>query len=961
MEDKKVMDKMLSSSLRSDDEIRERAISEAGEAKVLQELTQQLPPRLLTEEMFGEYRELIRKTVVEVLMVMWWRLACTDQQEAPSPETSLRSIFLLAGEPLEFIPKQFVDRAKFSAEQLLSPEQIRRMDSEAWAGSLTKKGTNASEAFKQVPPGWMTVLKGAVYRLPQFGKRVYIEVDLLEAPAIPAATPKASEQEYRPSFLQSLGPLAGIAAFILGLASKTFIFKAGQQRRMELEQTLRALQRRPEERNLETFIVSETIEDETARLQGFEQKLWTDLEPDEAPVVLVVGSETETGQVVLRKLITRKQGKEGTTFVTAVAQTTDFPGTRGNVMQGEKRFLASVPDSLYDAVSGVDKLVICDCDDPQENQGEVVGNVLRAWQLYRQDMGLYSADFAEYQRAFNGKVQIFNFKRSTDFELWDLERQYPSDMCYGVQRAGMADNCRQCQTCSQGLALFLGQFFEAYGQCTLRSPKLKLNFSRFGGILIGVYNAAVKNKHLGEVHMTAGFSWFLRTSDFERTRVQYEFEFECEATTWNYVRMPFNAFKAVRTDGVPLPDDVEMELRREDVVQMGVVFRTNGEERIYQGDRMNYFSLAIDFVKAFRAQKEPQVVYVGRADQTTPAMPSQATDGEPESEETRGPWNGLYTPPKTSAEAVLRSGVAFTMLRVKGLNEHPGGKFPVVLHQAPLERPHLTFDTENVGSISRGDVAALLVSAMSEPNCVNAEIMAGEPDGSETEGAVITSTLQLRLSSEVCFSILREYKMFNVDVVVHEDATIDDFIDVLEEAGTAPRQYCKCIYVYNKIDMLSISQIDQLARQPYSVVISVSKELNLEGLLERIWQELDLRRVYTKKKGHFPDFTDPLVLTCQRGNKTFTVENAVGLLHKSILDEFKSALVWGSSVRASPQVCGLKHELQDEDVMQITKMTAAEKIKKMHGKKTGTTLAGGNTQVDPTGKKEKEKKAPLKT
>ena len=30
------------------------------------------------------------------------------------------------------------------------------------------------------------------------------------------------------------------------------------------------------------------------------RKLWTDLEPDEAPVVLVVGSETETGQVVLR-------------------------------------------------------------------------------------------------------------------------------------------------------------------------------------------------------------------------------------------------------------------------------------------------------------------------------------------------------------------------------------------------------------------------------------------------------------------------------------------------------------------------------------------------------------------------------------------------------------------------------------------------------------------------------------
>jgi len=232
----------------------------------------------------------------------------------------------------------------------------------------------------------------------------------------------------------------------------------------------------------------------------------------------------------------------------------------------------------------------------------------------------------------------------------------------------------------------------------------------------------------------------------------------------------------------------------------------------------------------------------------------------------------------------------------------------------------------------------------------------------KTGGFKFNATCTLtELNGDVCFSILRQYKMFNVDIIVNEDASIDDFIDVLEETGTAPRQYCKCLYVYNKIDMLNISQVEELARQPYSVVISVSKGLNLDGLLERIWQELDLRRIYTKKKGLFPDFTEPIVLTCQRGNKTMSVENAVGLLHKSLLDEFKSALVWGSSVRASPQVCGLKHELQDEDVMQITKLTAAEKQKKMHGKKTGTTLAGGNTQVDPSGKKEKEKKAPLKT
>lgn len=214
------------------------------------------------------------------------------------------------------------------------------------------------------------------------------------------------------------------------------------------------------------------------------------------------------------------------------------------------------------------------------------------------------------------------------------------------------------------------------------------------------------------------------------------------------------------------------------------------------------------------------------------------------------------------------------------------------------------------------------------------------------------------LSSEVCYTILHQYKIFNVDVRVDEDASIDDFIDVLEEMGTAPRKYCKCLYVYNKIDQLSIAQLQEVAEQPYTVPISVKSKLNLDGLLERIWQELDLKRIYTKKKGEFPDFSDPLVLTAQRGDKTATVENAVGMLHKTLLDEFKSALVWGASVRASPQVCGAKHELQDEDVMQIQKLTQAEKARKMHGKKTGTTVAGTGQQIDP--KKIKEKQ-PLKS
>jgi len=230
----------------------------------------------------------------------------------------------------------------------------------------------------------------------------------------------------------------------------------------------------------------------------------------------------------------------------------------------------------------------------------------------------------------------------------------------------------------------------------------------------------------------------------------------------------------------------------------------------------------------------------------------------------------------------------------------------------------------------------------------------------KTGGLKFNATVPLtELSRDMVYTILQQYKCYNADVVVHEDASIDDFIDCVEEDGTAPRKYVKCLFVYNKIDMLSVSEVDALAREPPSVVISVKGKLNLDGLVDRIWDGLDLRRVYTKKKGMFPDFADPMVLTPQRGTGQTNVENAVGMLHKSLLDEFKFAQVWGASVKGNgPQVCGLKHQVCDEDVMQIVKMSQQEQTRKLHGKKTGTTSAGGNTQV---AEKDKRKEQKLKT
>jgi hypothetical protein len=53
-------------------------------------------------------------------------------------------------------------------------------------------------------------------------------------------------------------------------------------------------------------------------------------------------------------------------------------------------------------------------------------------------------------------------------------------------------------------------------------------------------------------------------------------------------------------------------------------------------------------------------------------------------------------------------------------------------------------------------------------------------------------------------------------------------------------------------------------------------EWNLDGLVEMIWDYLDLQRVYTKPKGRLPDFGDPVVLRRDRA----TVEDFANRIHK---------------------------------------------------------------------------------
>lgn len=90
------------------------------------------------------------------------------------------------------------------------------------------------------------------------------------------------------------------------------------------------------------------------------------------------------------------------------------------------------------------------------------------------------------------------------------------------------------------------------------------------------------------------------------------------------------------------------------------------------------------------------------------------------------------------------------------------------------------------------------------------------------------------LNEKMVYNILHDYKIHNAEVLVREDCTVDQFIDVV----LGNRQYIKCIYCYNKIDQISLEEVDKLARKDNTVVVSCESDLNIDYLIKQIWHHL---------------------------------------------------------------------------------------------------------------------------
>ena len=84
-------------------------------------------------------------------------------------------------------------------------------------------------------------------------------------------------------------------------------------------------------------------------------------------------------------------------------------------------------------------------------------------------------------------------------------------------------------------------------------------------------------------------------------------------------------------------------------------------------------------------------------------------------------------------------------------------------------------------------------------------------------GLSFNSTCKLtHVNQKMVQMVLADYKIFNAEVLFRGDYTIDQFIDII----VGNRIYMPCLYVFNKIDQISLEEVDRIARTPDSGLLS---------------------------------------------------------------------------------------------------------------------------------------------
>lgn len=180
-----------------------------------------------------------------------------------------------------------------------------------------------------------------------------------------------------------------------------------------------------------------------------------------------------------------------------------------------------------------------------------------------------------------------------------------------------------------------------------------------------------------------------------------------------------------------------------------------------------------------------------------------------------------------------------------------------------------------------------------------------------TKGGIdYATTVKLtKIDRETVETILREYRLNNCQIVIRDDITADQLIDVIEHN----KKYIAGVVIVNKSDLLTLQQQKELKKKyPIDIFISTYTKLNIDELKKTIYKKLNFIRVYTKEQGKPADLTEPLIMFSDS-----TVEDVCKKLHKDFISKFKYAKIWGTSAKFPGQMQSLAHKLKDKDIIEI--------------------------------------------
>ncbi len=178
-------------------------------------------------------------------------------------------------------------------------------------------------------------------------------------------------------------------------------------------------------------------------------------------------------------------------------------------------------------------------------------------------------------------------------------------------------------------------------------------------------------------------------------------------------------------------------------------------------------------------------------------------------------------------------------------------------------------------------------------------------------GLALTTSVKLtKLTPATIKGIVEAYGISNGAVIVREDITDEQLIDVL--AGN--RRYVSSLVVLNKVDLVNQQYLAAAKRTIGTdfVPVSAEKGLNLDLLAERIWETLDFIRIYLKRPDGDADFEKPLILPAGS-----TLRDVCKKISPRYVEGAKYAFVSGASVKFEGQRVSLDHRPVDKDVVTI--------------------------------------------